>query len=93
MMLLMMVVMILMMTMVINISRVARNAPHPVGHVNLAGEHQCAAQHATYFNRRIVMMMMMMPNNEEYVLSKLLTLKNMLIVDLAGLQNILLSYL
>ena len=47
--LLMMVVMILMMTMVINIRRVARNAPHPVGHVNLAGEHQRAAQQCHIF--------------------------------------------
>ena len=51
MMLLMMVVMILMMTMVINISRVARNAPHPVGHVNLAGEHQRAAQQCHIFQQ------------------------------------------
>ena len=51
MMLLMMVVMILMMTMVINIRRVARNAPHPVGHVNLAGEHQRAAQQCHIFQR------------------------------------------
>ena len=51
MMLLMMVVMILMMTMVINISRVARNAPHPVEHVNLAGEHQRAAQQCHIFQR------------------------------------------
>ena len=52
MMLLMMVVMILMMTMVINISRVARNAPHPVGHVNLAGEHQRAAQQCHIFQQQ-----------------------------------------
>ena len=51
MMLLMMVVMILMMTMVINIIRVARNAPHPVGHVNLAGEHQRAAQQCHIFQQ------------------------------------------
>ena len=43
--------MILMMTMVINIRRVARNAPHPVGHVNLAGEHQRAAQQCHIFQR------------------------------------------
>ena len=39
----------MMMTMVINIRRVARNAPHPVGHVNLAGEHHCAAQQCHIF--------------------------------------------
>ena len=43
--------MILMMTMVINIRRVARNAPHPVGHVNLAGEHQRAAQQCHIFQQ------------------------------------------
>ena len=48
-MMLLVVVMILMMTMVINIRRVARNAPHPVGHVNLAGEHQRAAQQCHIF--------------------------------------------
>ena len=51
MMLLMMVVMILMMTMVMNISRVARNNPHPVGHVNLAGEHQRPAQQCHIFQQ------------------------------------------
>ena len=43
--------MILMMTMVITISRVARNAPHPLGHVNLAAEHQRAAQQCHIFQR------------------------------------------
>ena len=35
--------------MVITISRVARNDPHPVGHVNLAGEHQRPAQQCHIF--------------------------------------------